>query len=314
MIGNKVRVALLIGGNSDEREVSLMSAEHVRLHLDPAKYDVITIDINKNNGPEWIGALIAERPDVVLSALHGGTGENGSVQGVLECLNIPYVGSRVLSSAMAMDKATSKLIMRANHIPVADDVFIPRGENLNAYIDHIERLGLPVVVKPNRNGSSVGVSIVKKAEDLEKAFDTVQKLDDDVIVEKYIAGQEVTCGVVETADGIDVLTVLNIDVESEFYDYEAKYLSELTRLELSSLPAFLQTMIQEIAKKVFLILQCNGYGRVDMIVNEEQIYVLEINTLPGLTSHSLMPKAISIKPNGFAEFLDGQIAFAMQRT
>ncbi|MCL2463051.1 MAG: D-alanine--D-alanine ligase [Defluviitaleaceae bacterium] len=307
----KTKVAVIYGGET-EREVSVMSSKEVLKALDETKYEVIPIEIPENGGAAWVGELIAAAPDVVLLGLHGGIGEDGSLQGLLECLRIPYVGSKVQGSAIGLDKAMSKLIMRARHIPVADDVFITRGEEPGRFHDEIARLGFPLVVKPNRNGSSIGVSIVADWTALGKAVAEVQALDDDILIEKYIRGQEVTCGVIETRDGLEVLTVLDIDADAgdAFYDYHAKYFNEMTKIEFSSQPGFMQNMIQGIAKDVFRALNCSGYGRVDMIVSEEQVYVLEINTLPGLTAHSLIPKAARGKGLDFGAFLDKLIEFS----
>ncbi|MCL2351773.1 MAG: D-alanine--D-alanine ligase [Firmicutes bacterium] len=306
----KLKVAVIYGGEA-EREVSIMSSKEILKSLDRRKYDCAPIEIPAGGGAAWVGELMAAAPDVVLLGLHGGIGEDGSLQGLLECLRIPYVGSKVQGSAIGLDKAMSKLIMRARHIPVADDVFIKKGEDFARFREEIARLGLPLVVKPNRFGSSIGVSIVRDPAELDAAAARVRALDDDILIEKYLRGQEVTCGVLETPEGLEVLTVLDIDADSgdAFYDYHAKYFNEMTKIEFSSQPDFVQTMIQEIAKDVFRALNCSGYGRVDMIVSEEQVYVLEINTLPGLTSHSLIPKAARGKGLDFPAFLDRLIEF-----
>jgi len=302
-----------MGGDSTEREVSVMSSKEIMANLDGKKYEIIPVMIKPGDHAEWIRTLMDERPDIALSGLHGGIGEDGSVQGLLECLRIPYVGSKVLGSAVCMDKSMAKLIMRAKSVPVADDVMIGRRETLGDHEDAIRRMGFPLVVKPNKGGSSIGVRIVRDPALLAEAVEFVKSFGDDVMVEKYIEGQEVTCGVMETKDGLDVLTVLDIDAAGgdPFYDYNAKYFNEMTRIEFSGQPEFLQVMIREIAKKTFSVLGCGGYARVDMIVSEEQIYVLEMNTLPGLTSHSLFPKAASGKGISYGEFLDRLIAFEL---
>ncbi len=306
-----IKLAVLMGGTSGERDVSIMSGNEIIKCLDKKKYDVNVIEITDTNAKEWVRALIDNTPDVVLSALHGGIGENGAVQGLMECLGIPYVGSKVMASAVGMDKAMSKLIMRACHIPVAEDILIKKGERLTAYEADINKLGFPLVVKPNNGGSSIGVTIVNTEDELIKAAAVVEAMDDDLLIEQYISGHEVTCGIVESVDGLEVLTVLDIAAQNEFYDYEAKYFDDSTKIDFSELPEFLQVMIQDIAKKVFVVLGCSGYGRVDMIVRDEQIYVLEINTLPGLTSHSLVPKAASKNYDSFGMLLDKLIGFEL---
>lgn len=309
---DKIKVALIDGGNSTEREVSFKTSNEMYKNLDKNKYDVQIITIPNNNINDWVMELIKSKADIVLSALHGGSGEDGTVQGLLECLNIPYVGTKVLGSALSMDKHLSKQIMQLYNIPVAQDVFIKINEEFKNYEDDINKLGYPLVVKPNKGGSSIGITIVNTKQELIKAIDLVKQLKDDILIEKYIQGREVTCGLVENKTDIEVLTVLDISANSTFYDYKSKYEDDSTKIVFSTLPKFLQDMIQEIAKKVFIILKCKGYARVDMIVHQEQIVVLEINTLPGMTSHSLIPKAIEAKGLSYSQFLDTLINFELK--
>ncbi len=310
---DKIKVALIAGGSSTEREVSIKTSEEMLKNLNTTKYNVEIINIPIKHSNDWIINLIEFKPNIVISALHGGDGEDGTVQGLLECLNIPYIGTKVLGSALGMDKYLSKQIMKLNHIPVADDVFIKLNEDIKIYEDEINKLSYPLVVKPNNGGSSIGVAIVNNKDELIKAIDTIKELKDDILIEKYIQGREVTCGLVENEKGIEVLTVLDISTTATFYDYKAKYEDDDTKIVFSTLPKFLQEMIQEIAKKVFTILKCSGYARVDMIVRQEQVIVLEINTLPGMTSHSLIPKAIQAEGISYSEFLDSLIQFELNR-
>lgn len=309
---DKIKVALIDGGDSTEREVSFKTSNEMYKNLDKNKYDVQIITIPNDNTNDWVMDLIKSKSDIVLSALHGGSGEDGTVQGLLECLNIPYVGTKVLGSALSMDKHLSKQIMQLYNIPVAQDVFIKCNEEFKNYEDDINKLGYPLVVKPNKGGSSIGITIVNTKQELIKAIDLVKQLKDDILIEKYIQGREVTCGLVENKTDIEVLTVLDISANSTFYDYKSKYEDDSTKIVFSTLPKFLQDMIQEIAKKVFIILKCKGYARVDMIVHQEQIVVLEINTLPGMTSHSLIPKAIEAKGLSYSQFLDTLINFELK--
>lgn len=304
-----MKIALIMGGDSSEREVSLMSAGEMQKALDAQKYKIIPIEIKPDDSREWVRRLMEVDPDLALLALHGGCGEDGAVQGLLTCLHIPYVGSKVLGSALCMDKNMSKFILRARHIPVAEDVFIPYSASWPDYTEKIRRMGLPLVVKPNRGGSSVGVSIVRAWESLEEALREASACQDDILIEQFIDGKEITCAVMETPDGPKVLPVLDI-VAEDFYDYDAKYFSEQTKITFTALPPLMRDMASEIAKQSFTALCCGGYARVDMIVREEQIYVLEVNTLPGMTSHSLFPKAASMAGISYAGFLDQLIAFA----
>lgn len=311
---NKINVALIAGGSSAERDVSFKTSDEMYKNLDKNKYNINIIDIPVEHSNDWIIQLIESKANVVISALHGGDGEDGAVQGLLKCLNIPYIGTKVLGSALGMDKYLSKQIMKFNNIPVADDVFIKFNDDIKNYEDEINKLGFPLVVKPNNGGSSIGISIVNNKSELLKAIDLVKQLKDDLLIEKYIQGREVTCSLLETTKGIEVLTVLDITSTSEFYDYKAKYEDDNTKIEFSTLPKFLQDMIQSIAKKVFIILKSSGYARVDMIVHEEQIFVLEINTLPGMTSHSLIPKAIQARGMSYGDFLDSLIQFELSKS
>lgn len=310
---DKIKLVLLMGGSSSEREVSLMTGEKIIANLDKNKYDFLVINVPKDSSNEWIKNIIDFKPKIVFNALHGGPGENGSVQGLLDCLNIPYVGTKVLGSAIGMDKYLSKIILKARHIPVPDDVFIGASENVDIYIESIRAMGFPVVVKPNLGGSSIGITIVKEEKDLFNAVKIVQDMKDDVLIEKFIDGKEVTCGIIEDDKGISVMPVLDIGTNEGFYDYNAKYVNINTEIYFSTLPEFLQVMIKEIAKKTFKILKCTGYARVDMIVHEEQVYVLEVNTIPGMTSRSLIPFSLEKNGESFGEFLDDLINFELHK-
>lgn len=309
----KIKIGLLSGGSSPEKNVSFMTRQKILESINLEKYEILEIEIPNSKDKEWIKTLIDSKPDVVLSALHGGKGENGAVQGLLECLEIPYVGSKVLGSAIGMDKYLSKEIMKASYIPVPDDFFIKKEENHLLLIDKIIHMGFPLVVKPNLGGSSIGISFVDSKKELISAIELVKNMNDDVLIEKFIHGREVTCGVVEKNSELFVMSVLDIATTEGFYDYKARYEDDRSLIHFSTLPEFLQTMIQEIAKKVFKVLRCNGYARVDMIVCEEQVYVLEINTLPGMTYRSLIPKAIEGKGDAFQDFLDCLIQEELKR-
>lgn len=310
----KINVCVLVGGSSVERDVSFKSADEILENIDTQKYNVNVIEISEDDTQnKWIKDLIENIPDIVLSALHGGSGENGAVQGLLDCLNIAYVGSKVLSSSICMDKYLSKVIMKANCIPVAEDVFIKKHEEVMNYEERINQLGYPVIIKPNKGGSSIGIAIANNYEQCNYSILEIKKYDD-VLIEKFIDGREVSCGVVQTKNGLEVLSVLDIMSSNEFYDYNAKYFNDKTKIDFSTLPDFLQVMIKEIAKKVFNILNCEGYGMIDIIVHEEQIYVLEINTLPGLTKHSIIPAGIKGIGMSFGEFLDSLIEYELNKT
>lgn len=312
----KIKICILMGGSSIERDVSFKSAHKILNNINNGNnnYNVAVIKISEDeSNNNWVKELIEFSPNIVLSALHGGRGENGEIQGLLDCLNIPYVGSKVLSSSICINKYLSKVIMKANCIPVAEDVFVKKGESLIQYEEKINQLGYPVIVKPNNGGSSIGISVANSFEEVEKSIFDIEKYNDDILIEKFIKGREVSCGIVQTKDKLEVLPVLDIMVSDKFYDYNSKYIDDISKVDFSTLPDFLQTMIKEIAKKVFNILNCEGYGVVDMIVHEEQIYVLEVNTLPGFTKNSLIPMEIKGIGMSFEQFLDNLIEYELSK-
>ncbi|MBR1442795.1 MAG: D-alanine--D-alanine ligase [Firmicutes bacterium] len=309
----KTKVCILSGGDSVEREVSLRSAHNLLDNINKNKYDAYIKKIEKSDRGDWINSLAEDKPDIILSTLHGGKGENGAVQGLLECMGIPYVGSKVTASALGMNKKVFKELMKYNSIPVAEDIFVKKDEEIELFRQSVENMGYPVIVKPNNGGSSIGISIAEDFEELRLAADIIKDLDDDILIERYIKGKEVTCCVTENENGLDVLPLLEIKTGSRFYDFNEKYNDEQRRVELSTMPDFLQTMIKEIAKKVFNILDCRGYANVEMIVREEQICVIEINTLPGMTKKSPLPKAAEILENGFGTFIERLIEFELHK-
>ncbi len=307
----KIKLGILAGGSSVEREVSLKSCANILKSIDGEKYDTVVFNIEKESGGDWLYRLKEERPDIIVSALHGGLGENGSMQGLLHCLGIPYIGSRVMSSALCMDKKAAKTLLEANHIQTAGDVFIKRTENVEMYADEIRQLGFPLVVKPNRGGSSIGIEAVKSVEELERAINSiVEKYNDDVLAEKLIRGREITCCVAEDNDGIRVMAVLDVNKKGDIFNYEDKYESGVSSA-LTDMPPFMRDMVTTIAKRAFRLLKCRGYACVDMFVDEEQVYVIEVNTLPGLTENSLVPAACRSVGITFGEFIDRMIEFEL---
>jgi D-alanine-D-alanine ligase len=317
MLMERLKVTILAGGDSAEREISQKSAENLLENLSSERYlvTVTELPVDKND-TVWVRDLLMNKPDIVFSALHGGNGEDGSVQGLLQCLNIPYIGSGVLSSAVCMDKQISKELLRANHIQVVDHVFIERHEDISSYREQIEALGFPVVIKPNKGGSSIGVAvsdnIIETEDAIKNIFDTYN---DDVLVEKFIDGREAAVFVIEGLGDLVVTPVLDINKMGNFFDYNDKYTTKNLLSEISSLPAFMQDMMKDIAKKTFKALKCNGYCCVDMIVRDEQIYVIEVNTLPGMTGRSLLPLAIKSMVSNqnltFGDFLDKMIDYEL---
>lgn len=276
------KVAVLFGGRSAEREVSLKSGAAVlaalqRSGVDAHAFDPATRDLQD---------LRLEGFDRVFIALHGRFGEDGTVQGALELLGIPYTGSGVLASALGMDKWRTKLVWQAARLPIPDFVLL---DEQSDWLSVSQQLHLPLFVKPANEGSSVGISKVKVVEDLPAAYQFAVQHDPLVLAERYVGGGEYTVAML----GEQALPVIKIETANEFYDYEAKYLSDDTRyLCPSGLSKNQEAEMQRLAKLGFALLGGQGWGRVDFLMSEDgQPYLLEANTSPGMTDHSLVPMA-----------------------
>jgi D-alanine-D-alanine ligase len=275
-------VAVLLGGKSAEREVSLKSGGMVLAALKKKGVDAHPFDPSEKS----IELLKNERFDRAFIALHGRFGEDGTMQAILEWLGIPYTGSGVLASALAMDKLRTKRIWSAEKLPTAPWEVITRDTNFKIAA---RRLGTPLFVKPASEGSSVGMSKVKRPGDLEEAFALAVNYDPVVIAEKFIDGAELTVAVL----GERALPIIRIETPREFYDYEAKYLANDTRyLVPCGLPKKKEEEIQALSLRAFEVIGCRGWGRVDLMLDKRgRPYLLEINTSPGMTDHSLVPMA-----------------------
>jgi D-alanine-D-alanine ligase len=276
------RVGVLFGGRSAEREVSLKSGAMVLAALQRKGVDAHAFD-PRDHGLE---DLFRARFDRVFIALHGRYGEDGTLQGALELAGVPYTGSGVLASALAMDKWRTKLVWQAAGVPT------PRYELLGAESDFsaaAARLGLPIMVKPANEGSSIGMSKVRRAADLEEAYALAANYDPLVIAEQFIEGPELTAGVL----GREALPLIRLETPRDFYDYEAKYVADDTRYICPcGLPAEAERAIQGAVVRAFDVLGCRGWGRVDLMLDRAgSPYFLEVNTSPGMTDHSLVPMA-----------------------
>ena len=276
------KVAVLMGGSSAEREISLLSGNGVLAALREKGVDADAFDPVVNS----LFDLPREKFDRVFIALHGRFGEDGTVQGVLETLRIPYTGSGVMGSALAMDKWRTKLVWQAAGIPTPKyRMLTPDSDWLRV----IEELKLPLIVKPAREGSSIGVTKVSSASDMPAAFQLAHKLDPLVIAEEFIAGQELTASVV----GTEALPLIRIEAPEGAYDYQNKYFTDVTKYHCpSGIRADLEDEIRAMTLKAFRVLGCDGWGRADMMLSPDGRYsFLEMNTSPGMTSHSLVPMA-----------------------
>uniref|UniRef100_UPI004055C1A2 D-alanine--D-alanine ligase family protein n=1 Tax=Candidatus Electronema sp. TaxID=2698783 RepID=UPI004055C1A2 len=309
---SKIRLALIAGGISGEREVSLRGAAGVEQAFNKDKYEVVRYDPATD-----LARLAADAPrlDATFILLHGIGGEDGTVQGMLELLGIPYQGSGVLGSALAMNKHLAKVMYRLHGLPVAAWEMAEKA-HVNNPAPLLAKLRLPLVVKPVRQGSSLGMSIVRQAEQLAAALATAFEHDNEVMVEEFIAGREITVGVL----GNEELTALPLveiipDRRFDFFDYEAKYTPGATR---EVCPAEVSEAIRDKAQdyglRAHTALQLRGCSRTDMIIREDgEIFLLETNTIPGMTPTSLLPQAAAQIGLDFPALLDRLIELALER-
>jgi len=276
------KVAVLMGGNSAEREISLESGNAVLAALLRLGVDAEGIDW-KGGIPEQ---LQNKKVDRVFNALHGRGGEDGVIQGVLQTMEIPYTGSGVQGSALAMDKERTKQIWAATGIPTPGFMALVDEPDPQHVID---KLGLPIMVKPSREGSSYGASKVDQLDQLLPAWRDAKKFDDSVLIEQWITGGEYTAGILND----ESLPVIKLETPRDFYDFKAKYEETTTSYICPcGLDVTVEKEIQSIALKAFRAVNCSGWGRVDLILNEDgEVFFIEVNTVPGMTSHSLVPMA-----------------------
>jgi len=276
------KVAVLMGGDSAEREISMLTGEAVLTALQERGVDAHGIDAT---GSFW-QPLVADGYDRVWIALHGRGGEDGTVQGLLEYLKLPYTGSGVLGSALAMDKVRTKQLLQAVGLPTTPWATPSSAQELAVAV---ERLGLPAMVKPALEGSSIGMSKVTSAADIDVAWRIASKADSVVMVEPWIEGAEYSAGVLQDK----VLPLIRIEAQNTFYDYQAKYFSDETGYYCpSGLPAQDEQRYAEMSLQAFAAVGAEGWGRVDFMLDAAgEPQILEVNTVPGMTSHSLVPMA-----------------------
>lgn len=300
----KLTIALLSGGDSSEREVSLNSGNQVYDALDKDKYDILRYDPKTD-----LDRMVQDAPriDAALIILHGPNGEDGTVQGLLDLLKIPYQGSGLLGSAIAMNKFTSKLLYDQFDIPTPSYLITTRDDPMPLETVK-DRLGWPLVVKPVEAGSSVGMTILRSEsmESFDRALEKAFQHGREVLIEAYIKGTELTCGVMGN-DFLEAFPLIEIvpDENHDFFDYEAKYTPGLTReICPARIDAAITAQAQSLAKAAHQALFCKGYSRTDMILRDNDIYVLETNTIPGMTATSLLPQAAKAAGYSFSQLLD----------
>jgi len=306
----KLTLALLSGGISTERQVSLSSGDQVYAALDKKKYNVVRYDPKTD-----LDRLVADahKIDVALIILHGPFGEDGTIQGLLDLLQIPYQGAGVLGSALSMNKLVSKQLYGLAGLPVPAYLAVKCDEPIDP-AGCVERMGLPLVIKPAAGGSSIGMSIVKTKDDFNHALTDAFKHDEVVLIETYIKGIELTAAVIGN-EHLEALPVVEIvpNKSHDFFDYEAKYTAGVTEeICPARIDHGLTAMAQDFAIKAHKALFCRGYSRTDMILRGNELFVLETNTIPGMTATSLLPQAAAVAGISFGRLLDRLVQLSIE--
>lgn len=284
------KIAVVMGGPSAEREVSLNTGKAILAALKESNYNAVGIDLEPTR---FVEQLTEEGIEVVFNAIHGQYGEDGILQGALELLGIPYTGSGVLSSAMAMDKGISKRMFLSANIPTPRSLLFTKADmNRDLVAEIVTEFSIPVVVKSSSQGSSIGVVIVEKSSDLLEAVQQAFKYSDTILIEEFVKGRELTVAVWGNKEP-EALPIIEIVPHSGRYDYHSKYTRGATEYIVpAELNQATSILVQKIAIEAFRILGCSGIARVDiMLDSNDKPYVLEVNTIPGMTATSLVPKA-----------------------
>ena len=297
-----MKIAVIMGGVSSEREVSLNSGNEVFNNLDRSKYEVSKVVINST---EDVFTKISNDIDFAFIALHGKFSEDGSIQYILEAKNIPYSGCRPLSSGICMDKNITKKILKHSNLTTAEWIVTNSIDKIN--YNKIDSFGYPVFIKPNSGGSSVATFCVRSKEEVKNAVEKVLEVDEYAIIEKYIPGGEYTSFVLNG----EVYPTISIKANSDFFDYTSKYNDNGAIEEVVYLEDKLQKEINRISEICWRIFYCKAYVRIDMIIHDGVPYVLELNTLPGLTKTSLIPRSAAAKGLNFSDLLDKIIEYSL---
>jgi D-alanine-D-alanine ligase len=301
----RIRIAVLSGGWSKERGVSINSGKAVLGALDKEKYEIVSFDPKDDLNVLW---QQRHELDLVFNVLHGKYGEDGRIQGVLEIFGIPFVGSGVLSSAMAMNKRVTKEVYRSVGLRVPKDIILKKEQAVS--IDKIkDNLGTPIVIKPVSEGSSIGISIMENDRDILAGIEKAFQFDLEILLEEYVSGREITCAVLGRSH-LEALPLVEIVPKKthRFFDFDAKYTAgETKEICPAQIDSHLQNEASEMAQNAHLALQCRDWSRTDMIINNDSIYMLETNTIPGMTETSLVPLAAKGNGWGLGQLLDRMI-------
>lgn len=300
-----MKIGVIMGGISSERGISMQSGQQVLRHLNKNRYEAV-IPIVINQKEEIIEKV--KGIDFAFLALHGKFGEDGTIQGLLEGLGVPYSGAGVLTSALCMNKAMTKKLFNSAGIETPKGILVRSLEEINT--DMLAQIGYPVIVKPNNGGSSVATFCAKTIEDVEQALQEGLKCDREILIEQYIQGKEITSFVLNG----EVFPTVTIKAnKGEFFDYNSKYEENGAEEEIELLEDNLQNKVNKLSKKIWSLLDCKGYCRIDMIISNDTPYVLEVNTLPGLTKTSLIPKSAAAVGMTFDSLLDKIITYSLER-
>lgn len=313
------KVLLLFGGVSNEHEVSCKSAKSIMNNIDISLFDVTMVGISKDNKwyiyeddinllDDWINkkttlidniVTFIKQFDIVFPIIHGNGGEDGKLQGFLELFDIKYIGCNVISSSIGMDKEYSKIIFNSLNIPITPYIVIKSVKEIKKVLDNFD---FPVIIKPCNSGSSIGVSLANNKKELIKGINEALEIDSKILIEQYINGKELECAILEDKK-IIVSDIGEIVSANTFYDYDAKYNKDSITLIPANIPKNIKKQIQEYAKKAFIGLNCKGLSRLDFFYDGKNIYLNEINTLPGFTNISMFPMLMIDKGYSYKELI-----------
>jgi D-alanine-D-alanine ligase len=319
------RIGLFCGGFSSEYEISMLSANTIEANF-PKNYEVVKIIVSTK---QWLVEFKGEKIPFDLSAcgfihegkaiqidaglvyIHGNPGENGKIQAFLDLHDIPYINSGPLASSLSFDKWYCNQFLRAFDIPVAKSIFLTSiSEKTNEEI--IETLGLPIFVKPSDSGSSYGISKVKEASELAPALTNAFQEGKTVVLESFLDGIEVTCGVYQSKEGIHALPLTEIASENEFFDYDAKYNGKSQEITPARIDNELALKVQDRAKKIYQLLQLRSISRIDFMIVGDEPYVIEVNTTPGFSSASIVPQMLACAGISLASFWESVVEFELK--
>lgn len=297
-----MQIGVVMGGVSNEKEISILTGKEIIDNLDKKKYEILPVPIDSKY------QLIdrAKCLEFAFLALHGSFGEDGEVQAILEAFQIPYSGSGILASSLCMNKHMSKKIFKGENILTPKWIKISNKKEFN--YEELEDIGYPLILKPNNGGSSIDIAIANNKKEFQSVIENLLKNNKEILVEEFIKGQEITCCLL---DG-KLLPIISIRHKSEFFDFHSKYKGENTVEEVIELDDSLKCKVEDITNKCWDAFNLKVYARIDMIIKDEKVYVLEINTLPGMTKNSLFPKSAKAQGLSFSELLDEIIKISIR--